>query len=261
LSRGEITPQRPREHYWSREYNTKWRICSFFHQVDELVELGAESVLEIGPGSGMVTDWLRRAGIEVTTLDVDPALEADVHGTVTELPFEADAFDAVLCSQVLEHLPFAESETALAEIARVARLGTVISLPDSTPWAGISAPVFFGYHSDLVRRRMPPTRRALLGMLLRREIRLRDYLYVRLVPAHWTYPGYVRELKHPPVPHGPWRLPEGDDHSWEIGVAGTPPDRLLAAFDAAGLSLQRDFRLPEYPWHHFFILRPSSWKG
>ena len=36
----------------------------------------ARSVLEIGPGSGIVSDWLRRSGVDVTTLDMDRALRS-----------------------------------------------------------------------------------------------------------------------------------------------------------------------------------------
>ena len=110
----EPRPQVAADHYEQASYNTKERICSYWHQVDEIRRLGARSVLEIGPGNGMVTDWLRRSGLEVTTLDMDPALGADVQAPATELPFDDDAFDAVLCAQVLEHMPFDEVERALA---------------------------------------------------------------------------------------------------------------------------------------------------
>ena len=69
----EHKPQTPPHHYWSRAYNTKERFCSFWHQLDETLGLEPRSVLEVGPGSGLVTDWLLRADIQVTTLDVDTA--------------------------------------------------------------------------------------------------------------------------------------------------------------------------------------------
>ena len=126
--------QVPPEHYWSRAYNTKERTNSYWHQVDEVLGLKAATVLEVGPGGGLVTDWLRRAGLEVTTLDMDPELGADLLGSVTDVPAAARSFDAVLCCQVLEHLPFPDAERALRELARVARIGAVVSVPDATPW-------------------------------------------------------------------------------------------------------------------------------
>ncbi len=43
-------------------------------------------------------------------------------------------------------------------------------------------------------------------------------------------------------------------HHWEIGFRGTPRRRVLAAIAAAGWSVQRRWRVPELPWHCFFLL-------
>ena len=50
-----------------------------------------------------------------------------VQGSLYELPFERDAFDAVVCSEVLEHLD--EPARALAELARVARAYVLLTVP------------------------------------------------------------------------------------------------------------------------------------
>ena len=41
--------------------------------------------------------YLKRSGLEVASLDIDPALEPDHVGSVTEIPFGDNAFDAVVC--------------------------------------------------------------------------------------------------------------------------------------------------------------------
>jgi SAM-dependent methyltransferase len=252
----EPRPQVEAEHYEGAGYNTKERICSFWHQVDEVRALGARTVLEVGPGSGMVTDWLRREGIEVTTLDMDPAIGADVEGSVTELPFPEDAFDAALCSQVLEHMPFAAAERGLGELGRVARSGVVISVPDATPWVGVSYPLWFpGPYLDEARERMPVGRVALLRALARREVRLRDWLLLRLVPAHWSLGGRTLEWR-PPVPRGEWSPHPASQHDWEVGSTGHTLERLIAAVEQAGLDVERSYRVPENPWHRFLVLRP-----
>ncbi len=46
---------------------------------------------------------------------------ADVHGDATSVPFAAESFDAVLCTQVLEHVP--EPQRIFAETWRVLRPG------------------------------------------------------------------------------------------------------------------------------------------
>ncbi len=123
--------QVPPAHYEGAAYETRERFISYWHQVDEVRRLAPASVLEVGIGSGFVSRYLRRLGLTVTTLDVDARLGPDVTGSVTELPFDAGAFDVVACFEVLEHLPFEEARGALAEINRVARRHALVSVPDT----------------------------------------------------------------------------------------------------------------------------------
>jgi SAM-dependent methyltransferase len=254
----EHKPQTPPHHYWSRAYNTKERFCSFWHQLDETLGLEPRSVLEVGPGSGLVTDWLLRADIQVTTLDVDTALRPDAVGSVTSIPFNESSFDVVLCGEVLEHLPWEEAEQGLIEVGRVARVGAVISLPDVTPWVGKAYPLYFGLYAEDARRRLGEGRVGPMFRALRGKARWRDVLWTQLVPAEWGLGGRAFELKHPPVPHRPWRHEFDGEHYWEIGTEGFPVSRIRDAIAAAGLSIVKDFRVPENPWHHFFSARVSS---
>jgi SAM-dependent methyltransferase len=78
-------------------------------------------------------------GIALTGCDVSgPALEIAantnpearfVAGSVVDLPFPDSSFDVVGCFEVLEHLPGDLPRRALAELARVARLAVVLSVP------------------------------------------------------------------------------------------------------------------------------------
>jgi hypothetical protein len=94
-----------------------------------MLDTGARTVLEIGPGNGLVSYLLRRAGIHVETLDHDPALSPDHVASLLEIPSEKGAYEAVLCCQVLEHLPWDVFPAAMREVSRVARNSLVIGLP------------------------------------------------------------------------------------------------------------------------------------
>lgn len=98
-------------------------------------------VLEIGTTPGQFTTILRRAGYEVTGIDLFPeqraelwkSLGVDVHFCNIDespLPFADGSFDAVVLSEVIEHLS-SSPLPALAEIARVLRPGGLFVL--STP--------------------------------------------------------------------------------------------------------------------------------
>jgi hypothetical protein len=256
MSRTDRGVQVPPAHYWSRSYNSKERLCSFWHQVDEVLTLGGGRVLEVGPGSGLVTDWLRRAGCEVVTLDHDPELHPDVVASVTAIPLGDDEIDVALAGQVLEHLPWDDACRSLAEMARVARVGVVVSLPDASPFAAIASPLYHGLYIERVRRDRDPTRAGLLRQLVRRELRLRDVLWTRLVPATWALGGRTFILPRGLIPHRPWPLEFEGEHYYEIGTLDYPLERVLDAFGAADLEIERHFRVPENPWHHFFVARP-----
>lgn len=118
------------EHYFRAGYDTKERFISYWHQIDEIVRLKPDSVLEIGVGNRMVSDYLKKRGFSVTTMDIDERLEPDVTGDIVAIPFEADHFDAVACYEILEHIPYEKFAPALREIRRVTRKHAIISLPD-----------------------------------------------------------------------------------------------------------------------------------
>lgn len=257
MSAGEQEPQIASEHYWSREYNSKDRFASFWHQIDEVLAFEPVTVLEVGPGAGLVTWALRRAGIDVTTLDLDESVKPDLVGSVTELPLDDNAVDVVLISEVLEHLPFVDAERALAEIARVTRKGVVMSVPDDTPYVAIPSPRYFSLYLQRARREQPPTRGELARQVAKRRYRLRDYLWNRLIPWRWGFGGRVYEPRIP-IPNRTWKHEFDGQHHWELGTEGYPPERMPHAIARAGLTVTRDFRVPELPWHHFYVARKEA---
>lgn len=92
---------------------------SLWHQLDVILSLKPETVLEIGPGTGMFTAIMNRLGPHIETVDIDPGLEPDHVASATELPMGDDSFDVVCAFQVLEHMPF---EMALAALEIVMNL-------------------------------------------------------------------------------------------------------------------------------------------
>ena len=257
MSDSEFEAQVAVSHYASRAYNTKPRLASFWHQVDEVLESGACSVLEVGPGAGQVTAWLRRNDVETTTVDADRAVEADVLASVTALPFDDSSFDAVLCAEVLEHLPLDEVVPALRELGRVARRTVIVSVPDQRPFVGLSYPLYFGPYIEGIRRGVPPGRARPLLAALRGRVRWRDALFVALVPVTWALGGPAAEWRGPPVPHVPRPAQFDGEHHWEIGVREVPLERFNACLSGAGLRVDHDYRVPENPWHHFFVASPA----
>ncbi len=108
---------------------------------------GAHLVLDVGDTAGYLA--LFEPELTVVGLDVELAPERldgarPLVGDGTRLPFADDTFDAVVSSDVLEHVPPKLRETFLAELRRVSRELVVLAAPFDTPGvAGVE---------DIVRR-------------------------------------------------------------------------------------------------------------
>ncbi len=107
--------------------------------MEELRALDPGSVLDAGCGEGHVTGWIAEAFPAARVAGVDgrddaldalrarsPGVEAAL-GDVYSLPFADDAFEVVICTEVMEHLE--EPERGLAELARVASRALVLTVP------------------------------------------------------------------------------------------------------------------------------------
>src|SRR5260221_459409 len=86
----------------------------------------ARRVLNAGSGPSTARQLhpgFRSPGWRETRIDIDPAAEPDVVGSITDMtePFAGGSFDAVWCSHVLEHLFTHQVPAALAEFRRVLR--------------------------------------------------------------------------------------------------------------------------------------------
>ena len=119
--------------YFSSDYEDKNRWVSYWYQIKEVFDFHPESVLIVGKGSGLISEYFKLSGIRTTTLDIDESLHPDIVASVLKMPFKDNEFDVVLCAQVLEHLPYEDFSKALSEIKRVIKIGAVISLPHFGP--------------------------------------------------------------------------------------------------------------------------------
>jgi ubiquinone/menaquinone biosynthesis C-methylase UbiE len=113
------------------------------------VALG-DQMLEIGPGPGAATAWLRERVTSLTALESDAAAAARLAerypdgtividtGDATQLPYGDESFDSVASFTMLHHVPDAAGQyRILAEALRVLRPGGTLLGSDSLASTGL----------------------------------------------------------------------------------------------------------------------------
>ena len=206
------------EHYFIESYGTKEHFISYWHQINEIVELNPAIVLEIGIGNGFLSRYLKRKRIEIITLDTDERLNPDLTGSVLNLPFLDKSFDVVACYEVLEHLPYENFKNAVSEIFRVSKSFAILSLPDASRVYPIYIPTIE------------------IGMKNKFKIELKT----KLIP--------IPRLKTPkPDING--------EHYWEIGQTGYSLNKINDEIGNVGFEVIETYRIFEMPYHRFFIIK------
>lgn len=137
---------------WKNELNLS-NFTNTYYQFRDLHSRVAPGgkILIIGPGIGLDALILRWRGYVVTTFDIDETFAPDILGSCHDMSMFADgAFDAVIASHVLEHLPVPYLDSALKELARVASYA-IVYLPVAGKHAQLRIkPSILGRYSDIV---------------------------------------------------------------------------------------------------------------
>jgi SAM-dependent methyltransferase len=110
------------------ESEDHWR--SYWRQADLLnsVLQKGDTILEIGPGTGFISNYLKSRGYQVTTLDIDEAKSPDIVTNIVKYEFP-DPYDYILAFEVFEHIPFQKFVDILPRLRNATRKGLVLSVP------------------------------------------------------------------------------------------------------------------------------------
>ncbi len=151
--------------------------------VKELTNQKPQSVLEAGPGEGVIKNVMKNFVEKYDTLDVNsklsPTYEGDVRDPKNEL---REKYNCVIAADILEHIPFGDLEKALKNLHSYLKNGgqALITIPHRT-WFVSGMSWLFNY----------------------RELMLRAPDWLRTF-----YHRFVRRRKSNPI---------DPDHEWEIG--------------------------------------------
>jgi SAM-dependent methyltransferase len=141
------------------------------------IPAGSQRILDVGCNVGALLEHCAQLhpDAKLAGVDVNAAAVAEARGRLpaanirlvsgSNLPFPDRSFDCVTCIEVLEHVPAANRNTSLQEMARVLAPGGCLVI--RTPHAGI----FSWLDAANLRHRFP----ALYGKLVRRGLRDETY--------------------------------------------------------------------------------------
>lgn len=88
----------------------------------------SNKILDVGAGNGFLLKKIyEQFGKKAVGIDLKPESDLVIKGDITSIPFESNYFDAVICTDVIEHLTDKTLNLGLNEICRVMKpLGKVI---------------------------------------------------------------------------------------------------------------------------------------
>lgn len=124
--------------------------CSFIPKVKHSHK---KTALDIGCRDGYWSDWLKKRGYKVTSIDIEPLYKGAIICDVEDgLPFKKSSFDIVFCTEVIEHLH--KPSLLISEIDRVLKKGgrSVLTTPNSN-WFFYWFTRLFGYTPDKLQNR------------------------------------------------------------------------------------------------------------
>lgn len=152
-----------KESYFSEKYFGMEQLSSLIHQIHDISKLSPNSLIEIGLGNGFTSSFLKRSGVDVTTVDINKNLEPDICAPICDLDKHLDdgtKYDLAVCCEVLEHIPFDEFEENIKMLRKYSNM-LYLTLPNYKPSYGISGfirlPKFrklFGIFIDIPKKKV-----------------------------------------------------------------------------------------------------------
>lgn len=127
MNNKKFETQVSKEHYFEG-YDSLQRFISYFYQIDSVIKTEPKTVLEIGIGNKVVSNYLKQMGFQITTCDFDKNLQPDIIADIREMPFKDNSFDTIIACQILEHIPLNDVKKALAELKRVSKKNVIVSI-------------------------------------------------------------------------------------------------------------------------------------
>ncbi len=132
-SKENYTVQVEAGHYTSETgYLSPARWSTYGLIIAETMRLRPQSILEIGPGPGIVTETLRKIGFPVKTLDLDPETFPDylLSATDPDIDSKVEKINLIIASEIFEHVRYNDFLAALRNLLKMTDY-LILTLPNT----------------------------------------------------------------------------------------------------------------------------------
>lgn len=104
----------------------------YYHQAKTVYDncVREDNILEIGVGTGLLSDLLKKRKWNVTTLDIDKNKKPDICESALDFNYIETNFNVVLAFEVFEHMPFSTFQKVINKL----QLSNVQKIYFSLPW-------------------------------------------------------------------------------------------------------------------------------
>lgn len=117
---------------WINDLESEIHFNWYFHQASLVYSncTKDEDILEIGVGTGLLSDLLKKRGWNIKTLDIDARKRVDFNESAVDFDYKKYSIRVVLAFEIFEHIPLSTFEKTLLRIAE----GGVQNIYFSLPW-------------------------------------------------------------------------------------------------------------------------------
>ncbi len=88
-----------------------------------------QNILEIGIGTGLLSDLLKKRGWNILTIDIDKEKKPDFCANALDFNYEKHSIDVVLAFEIFEHIPFTTFQKVLKKLSAHGVKKVFFSLP------------------------------------------------------------------------------------------------------------------------------------
>jgi hypothetical protein len=116
---------------WINGLENEAHFTWYYHQAKLVYEKcdRSDRILEIGVGTGLLSDMLKKRGWSLSTLDIDQNKHPDHCASALDFDYKSHQIDSILAFEIFEHIPFDTFKKVIYKISASGVRRVCFSLP------------------------------------------------------------------------------------------------------------------------------------